>query len=83
MNPLQNPLLWTRRHQLAWAVVSAVGAVAGLLFGFIHSPAFSGPQTWGAFVATDPRARSGAGEDSSLRNACPDPFQSKRSGWRR
>jgi hypothetical protein len=51
MNPLQNPLRWTRPHRLAWAITSAVGAVAGLLFGFIHSPAFSGPQTWGAFVA--------------------------------
>lgn len=51
MNPLQNSLLWTRRHQLAWAVISLAGAVAGLLFGFIYSPAFYGPETWGEFMA--------------------------------
>jgi hypothetical protein len=49
MNPLQNPLLWTRQHQLAWAVISVAGAVAGLLLGFIHSS--SEPQTWDLFVA--------------------------------
>jgi len=51
MNPLQNPLLWTRQHQVAWVVISAVGAVTGLLLGFMHSPAFSEPQAWRAFVA--------------------------------
>jgi hypothetical protein len=44
-------LLWTRSHQLASAVMSLVGAVAAVLFGFIHSPAFYGPETWGAFMA--------------------------------
>jgi membrane protease YdiL (CAAX protease family) len=40
MNPLQNPLRWKREHQIAWAIVCAFGAVAGLLLGFIHSPFF-------------------------------------------
>ena len=50
MYPLQNPLLWTRRHKVAWIVVSAVGAVAGLLFGFIHSPEFYWPRAWHGFM---------------------------------
>ena len=40
MNPLQNPLHWTREHQIAWAVVCAFGAIGGLLLGFIHSRIF-------------------------------------------
>jgi hypothetical protein len=35
-----NPLHWTRQHQLAWAVISVLGAVLGALLGFIHSPFF-------------------------------------------
>ena len=45
MNPLQNPMRWKREHLVAWAVVSIVGAGAGLLLGFIHSPYFSMSQT--------------------------------------
>jgi hypothetical protein len=51
MNPLQNPLLWTRQHKLAWIIVSVVGAVAGVLGAFIHSPTFYQPQTWSALAA--------------------------------
>jgi hypothetical protein len=40
VNPLQNPLHWQREHLIAWAVVCAFGAVAGLLLGFIDSPFF-------------------------------------------
>jgi hypothetical protein len=50
MNPLQNRLLWTRRHKLAWIIMSVVGAVAGVLGAFIHSPTFYQPQTWGALA---------------------------------
>lgn len=46
-----NPLTWKREHQLAWAVISATGAVAGVLLGFIHSPYFSMSQPWQVFVA--------------------------------
>jgi hypothetical protein len=49
MNPLQNPLLWRREHLIAWAVISVVGAGAGLLLGFIHSPYFAMSQTGQAF----------------------------------
>lgn len=45
-----NPLRWTHEHQLAWAVVSVVGAVLGLLLGFIHSPSFSVTESWHVFV---------------------------------
>ena len=38
--PVANPLHWTREHQIAWAVVCAFGAIAGLLLGFIHSRIF-------------------------------------------
>jgi hypothetical protein len=45
-----NPLHWTRQHQLAWLVISAIGAVLGLMFGFTYSPLLSMPLTWGAFA---------------------------------
>jgi hypothetical protein len=45
MNPLQNPMHWTREHQFAWAIMSVIGAGAGLLLGFMHSPFFSMLQT--------------------------------------
>jgi len=51
MNPFQNPLLWTRQHKLAWIIMSGVGAAAGALGAFIHSPAFYQPQTWSAILA--------------------------------
>jgi len=41
-----NPLHWKREHQHAWIVISVTGAIAGLLFGFIHSPSFTILQTW-------------------------------------
>jgi hypothetical protein len=50
MNPLQNPWHWKREHQLVWAGISGLGAVSGLLLGFIHSPFFSLSQTGPAFV---------------------------------
>jgi len=46
-----NPLHWKREHQHAWIVISVTGAIAGLLFGFIHSPFFAILQTWSAFGA--------------------------------
>lgn len=46
-----NPLHWKREHQQAWLVISLSGTIAGLLFGFIHSPYFTILQTWQAFVA--------------------------------
>lgn len=46
-----NPLHWKREHRHAWVVISLTGAIAGLLFGFIHSPFFTILQTWQAFVA--------------------------------
>jgi hypothetical protein len=36
-----NPLRWKREDQLAWAVVSLVGAVLGLLLSFMHMRFFS------------------------------------------
>lgn len=45
-----NPLRWTREDQLAWAVVSLVGAVFGLLLCFIHMPFFSVRHMQEAFV---------------------------------
>lgn len=51
MNPLQNPLHWTREHRLSWAVMCAFGAVLGVLLAFIHSPLFATPQPWRLFVA--------------------------------
>jgi hypothetical protein len=45
-----NPLHWTRPHQLAWAVISLLGAVLGVMLGFIHSPFFSIMQPWQVFV---------------------------------
>ena len=46
-----NPLHWKREHRHAWVVISLTGAIAGLLFGFIHSPFFTILQTWQAFAA--------------------------------
>jgi hypothetical protein len=45
-----NPLRWTREHQLAWIVISATGAVFGVLIGYTHSALFSVPQTWQVIV---------------------------------
>ena len=45
-----NPLHWTRQHQLAWAVISVLGAALGALLGFIHSSFFSIMQPWQVFV---------------------------------
>jgi len=46
-----NPLRWSHEHQHAWIVITVTGAIAGLLFGFIHSPFFALLQTWPAFLA--------------------------------
>jgi hypothetical protein len=46
-----NPFDWKPEHRHAWVVISLTGAVAGLLFGFIHSPFFTILQTWQAFAA--------------------------------
>jgi len=46
-----NPLHWKRERQHAWIVISLTGAIAGLLFGFIHSPFFAILQAWPAFGA--------------------------------
>jgi hypothetical protein len=44
-----NPIHWTREHQFAWVVIIAIGAIAGALLGFIHSPLFMS-QTWRGFT---------------------------------
>jgi hypothetical protein len=44
-----NPFHWTREHQLSWAIISGVGAVSGILMGFIYSPYFSLTQPWSIF----------------------------------
>jgi hypothetical protein len=36
-----NPRHWYRVHQVAWIVSSAIGAIAGLMVAFTHSPLFS------------------------------------------
>jgi len=41
-----NPLHWTRQHQLAWVVITVLGAVLRALLGFIRSPFFSMMQPW-------------------------------------
>jgi len=46
-----NPLHWTREHQLALVVMSAFGAILGLLLGFIHSLVFSSTQAGQGFAA--------------------------------
>ena len=46
-----NPLLWRRDHQLALVIISLTGAVAGVLFGFIHSPYFEILGRWQVFAA--------------------------------
>jgi len=51
VNPFQNPLHWTRQHQLVWGGLSAFGAILGLLLGYIHSPYFSLVQNKQAFTA--------------------------------
>jgi hypothetical protein len=33
-----NPLTWQRRHLVTWALLIAVGAVGGLVFGWFLSP---------------------------------------------
>jgi len=53
-----NPLHWTREHQLAWAVISAIGVILGLMLGFIHSPDFSMSQTWQAFEVWSSQPKS-------------------------
>lgn len=45
-----NPLLWKREHQHALIVISLFGAIAGVLFGFIHSSSFMILGTWQAFA---------------------------------
>jgi hypothetical protein len=45
-----NPLHWTRQHQLAGAVMCAVGAVLGVLLSFIHSPFFTMTEPWQVFL---------------------------------
>src|ERR1700691_2489951 len=59
-NLLQDPVLWTRQHKLAWIIMSLVGALAGVLGAFIRSPTFCQPQTSGALAAwlADPRGDS-------------------------
>jgi len=47
MNPLQDSLHWTRRHQLVWPGISVLGAVLGMMLEFIHSPFFSLTPTGG------------------------------------
>jgi len=51
MNPFQDPLHWTRRHQFVWFGISVLGAVLGLMLEFIHSPFFSLTPTSGTFIA--------------------------------
>jgi hypothetical protein len=36
-----NPFEWKLSHQIAWLVVSLVGAGLGMMLGFIHSDGFS------------------------------------------
>lgn len=43
-----NPFRWTLQHRVAWLIISLVGAVAGFLFAFIHSPFFFAPEGWRA-----------------------------------
>jgi hypothetical protein len=45
-----NPWYWMREHKLALVVVSALGAVLGLMIGFIKSPFFSWPQVGQGFA---------------------------------
>jgi hypothetical protein len=33
-----NPFRWTHEHQLAWGVIIALGAIIGLLIGWMWSP---------------------------------------------
>lgn len=42
---------WKRQHQFTLVIISAFGAILGLLLAFIRSPLFSMPQPWQAFVA--------------------------------
>jgi predicted branched-subunit amino acid permease len=35
-----NPFRWTLTHQIAWLVVSLVGALLGVMLAFIHSDGF-------------------------------------------
>lgn len=47
-----NPFGWKREHQLAWGIVTLLGAIVGLLLGWMWSP-FShgqGAQIGGFFV---------------------------------
>jgi len=46
-----NPLHWQREHQIAWIVTSIVGALFGLLLGFIDLPSFSLWEPWQAFTS--------------------------------
>jgi hypothetical protein len=49
-----NPLHWKREHQRALIIVALVGTIAGVLFGYIHSPYFAivGPgQAFGAWLS--------------------------------
>jgi hypothetical protein len=45
-----NPLHWTREHKIAWTIMCTVGAVLGVLLGFMHSPYFTMTQPWHVFV---------------------------------
>jgi hypothetical protein len=46
-----NPFYWEREHQITWFITSAVGAILGLLLGFINLPEFSLSEPWQIFVA--------------------------------
>ena len=45
-----NPLRWRRERQIAGVVVATLGAVLGLMLGFIHSEFFSMERPWDSFA---------------------------------
>jgi hypothetical protein len=46
-----NPFRWTLQHRITWLIMSVTGAVAGVLFAYIHSPFFLAPRGWRVFEA--------------------------------